>query len=204
VKRFRDRDLGVIVTLRGRLPTPSIEFSSNAEYAISTSDLISYLIIGTPGFDFGANATTSQIVASLLSPTVSAFTAGQLRRVFGSAIDLSVELGTYNTGPAGGNIFSTENLNNYLNTATITGGREVYRNLYVGVSAGVCALRSGDLTGVGGKIEYNFKPDVSFQTTFEPSTSTANRANCFQGQQQLNIVPAPSQFTFSLHRTWRF
>ena len=57
VRRPGDRDLGVIVNLHGRLlPYPVIDFNSNADYAIAQSDLISYLLIGRPGFDYGADA----------------------------------------------------------------------------------------------------------------------------------------------------
>ena len=46
VRRAGDRDLGVIVSLNGPLvPYPGIDFSSNAGYDISQSDLISYLLI---------------------------------------------------------------------------------------------------------------------------------------------------------------
>lgn len=206
VKQFRDRDLGVIVNLKGRLPNPTIEFSSNAEYAISQSDLISYLITGAPGFDFGSNGqqnNAKQIVASLLSPTISAVTADQLRRVFGSSIDLSVELGTYNVGDQNTNPFAAENIRAYLNTATISGGKEVYKNVYLGLTAGVCALSAGNLAnGLGGKADYTFKPQLSFELTYEPSTYT--RGSCQQSQQTLSLIPSPSQFSFSLRHTWRF
>ena len=56
VRRAGDRDLGVIVNLNGpSIPYPGIDFSSNAGYDISQSDLISYLLIRKPGFDFGQN-----------------------------------------------------------------------------------------------------------------------------------------------------
>ncbi len=82
-------DLSVIVNLNGRLlPYPVIDFKSTADYQISTSDLLSYLLTGSPGFDFGANAGTSQILSSLLAPTLSAIAANALRPSLGSWVDV--------------------------------------------------------------------------------------------------------------------
>ena len=71
-------DLGVIVRLRGPLiPYPKIEFSSTGvDYEIPQSDLLSYLLIGKPGFDFGQNAQASQIVASFRVAAERALAAG--------------------------------------------------------------------------------------------------------------------------------
>ena len=75
-------DLGVIVSLHGPLiPYPVIDFSATGvDYEIPPSDLVSYLLTGKPGFDFGQNPQSSQVVASFLAPTVSAFAADRLRQ----------------------------------------------------------------------------------------------------------------------------
>ena len=81
LKRAQDKDLGIIVKLQGPLvPYPGITFSSNSDFEIAQSDLVSYMLTGKPGFDFGANAQTSQVLASFLGPTVSAYTADKLRQ----------------------------------------------------------------------------------------------------------------------------
>src|SRR5689334_21326450 len=74
VKQYHDRDLGVIVNLRGPLlPYPQIDFSSYADYAISESDLVSYLVTGAPGFEL--NPSNKEVLAQFIGPTVSALTA---------------------------------------------------------------------------------------------------------------------------------
>jgi hypothetical protein len=82
-------DLGVIVHLYGPLiPYPVIDFSATGvDYEIPQSDLVSYLLTGKPGFDFGQNPQSSQVIASFLGPTVSAFAADRLRQFLGSGID---------------------------------------------------------------------------------------------------------------------
>jgi hypothetical protein len=209
VNKFNDRPLGVIVNLKGYMPNPVLEFSSDADYDISTSDLVSYLIIGQPGFDFGANAQASQLLASVLSPTISAFTADRLRGVLGSFVDLQLEFGNYQVGGAGQNPFSSASIRNYLYTASITAEKRVYRDLYLGVNAGLCGLRDiaqKGLTGVGAKAEYRFKPELSLQASYDPPSEA--RTSCleegYQLSQLLGLVKSPGQFAFSVRHSWRF
>src|SRR5262249_38298210 len=83
------RDLSVIVHLTGRvLPTFHIELSNTGDYQIAASDLLSYLLIGSPGFDFGANAGTQQILSSVLGPTANAALSNALRNSLGSWVDV--------------------------------------------------------------------------------------------------------------------
>jgi autotransporter translocation and assembly factor TamB len=200
VKQFRERDLGVIVNLKGRMPNPQIEFASDADYAISTSDLLSYLITGTPGFDFSANQ--SQVLASFLSPTISALAADRLRRSLGSFVDaFQFELGTYNANGQGS---TSRNISDYLLTATINAEKRLTRELYLGVNTGLCGFRTGNyFSGVGAKLEYRFQPNLSLQSAYEPASQS--RTSCIQSEQTLlGLVPTPSQISFALRHTWRF
>lgn len=203
VQQFRDRPLGVIVNLKGRLPNPTISFSSDADYTIDQSDLLSYLITGAPGFDFGTDQ--KQLIASVLSPTLSAVAADRLRQTLGSFVDaFQFELGTYDVGATGGSAFSSENIRNYLSTASIQTGYSVGSNVYLTVNAGVCGISHGEISGFGGSIEYRFRPDFSFQAAFEPGSQS--RTNCLANTQGtlLGLIPTPGQFSFTIHRTWRF
>lgn len=209
VKQFKDRDLGVIVNLKGRIPNPTLTFTSDADYEIATSDLLSYLITGTPGFDFGADPNTRQVLAQLLSPTISAYAADRLRRSLGSFVDaFQFELGTYNVGSQGSSAFSSSNVRSYLSTATIDAEKQVYRDVYLGVNAGLCGIRdigNGSLAGLGVKIEYRFQPNLSFQAAYDPPQ--LSRTSCIADagtQNLLGLVPSPSQFSFAVRHTWRF
>ena len=64
VKRYHERDLGVVVNLSGPLlPYPVIDLQSRDEYGyqISTTDVLSYLLTGKPGFDFGRISISSSL-----------------------------------------------------------------------------------------------------------------------------------------------
>jgi translocation and assembly module TamB len=202
VKQPRDRDLGVIVRLQGRMPSPVIEFSSDADYTIATSDLISYLLTGQPGFDFGANPQAAQVLSSFLAPTISAVAADRLRRAFGSWLDaFQLQFGAYGDTQNG---FSLQNnFKNYLTTATIETGKQLTSDLYLSVNTGLCQLQNGrGLRGVGAKLEYRFDPTLSLQTAYDPATATTT---CNETQQFLfGTTPTPAQISFALRHTWRF
>ena len=200
VRRAGDRDLGVIVALNGPLlPYPGIDFSSNAGYEIPPSDLISYLIAGKPGFDYGQN---KEVVLSVLAPTLSAVAADQLRKGFGSMIDVfRFQLGTASSG-------STANTNawaSYLQGSTID-VEQRFKNVFVSANVGFCQFAGQNqgfnaLNSVGAKAEYQFKPELSLKLSYDPSTSSRV---CNLQQGIAGFAQTPWQVGLSLLRTWRF
>jgi translocation and assembly module TamB len=202
VKQYKDRDVGVIVDLKGRMPSPKIEFSSNIGYELSQSDLLSYLIIGKPGFDFGANGQATQVLASFLAPTISAVAADRLRQNFGSMFSVfSFELGAANPAQQNGGFFNSGALSQYLSNATIGAEKQVTSNLYVSLNTGLCQLQYSRLS-LGAKLEYHFDPTLSMQAGYDPATYTRT---CNVGQQIVTgTVPTPPNWSLSLFHTWRF
>ncbi len=203
VKQYRDRDLGVIVNLRGPLiPYPGITFSSNADYAISQSDLVSYLVTGAPGFEL--NNQTREALAQFIGPTVSAAAASSLRSLVGPFFDaFRFELGT---GQQPGQTSTTSNLQQYLYGATFGVEKQFADKMYLSLNTGLCqfennAQSSNLLSGVGAKVEYRFDPKLSTQLAYDPATATRT---CSPGQSIIGIVPTPNQFSVSLHHTFRF
>jgi translocation and assembly module TamB len=209
VKQFRDKDLGIFVHLHGPLlPNPVIDFQSNADYEISTSDLLSYLITGRPGFDFNANQ--SQVVGSFLAPTVSALTSSALRQTFGSRLDMiQFQLGTSGSTSAAGATTTSSPFSQYLLGSTIGAEKQFNNNLFLSVNTGLCQF-SGNTnspvtpyTLVGAKVEYRFKPTLSTQIAYDPPNQ-GKTGSCGQGQFIIGLVPTPGQFSLGLFHTWRF
>jgi translocation and assembly module TamB len=211
VKQYRDRDLEIRVNLLGPvLPYPEIDISSNQEY-ISTSDLLSYLLTGRPGFDFASNPNTQQVVASFLAPTVSAYTADKLRQSFGSVFDaFRFELGGANNAQNPGAQAGNLGLSSYFYGATIGAEKQFANNLFLSVNTGLCQFDPNrvsnnssinPLANLGAKVEYRFKPTLSGQLTYDPSTQART---CSNGLTTIGVVPTPPQFGLSLSHTWRF
>ncbi|HEY4306449.1 MAG TPA: translocation/assembly module TamB domain-containing protein [Gemmatimonadaceae bacterium] len=199
VRRQRDRDLNVIVNLTGRLPTPQLSFQSDNDYTLEASDLLSYLVIGQPGFDFTNNGGFAT-VGSFLSPTLSALAADALRNTalgsFGASFQL--ELGQFdnNSTTTTSNAFQS-----YLRSASLDLGVPLYKNLFLGVNAGAC-LVYGQLNSLGAKIEYRFRPDMSLQASYDPA-QIDNSRGCTDSRFA-GLVPSVAQFSFAVRKTWRF
>ena len=209
VKQYHDRDLGVIVNLRGPLlPYPEISFNSNADYTISTTDLLSYLLVGKAGFDFSQSRGASQILA-VLAPTLSAVAADQIRQQVPGLDVLNFEFGAAASGAQSDNAgtFSNLRLSDYLYTSTIGAGKQVTRDLFVSVNTGLCALESGGFTGAnwlagaGAKVEYRITDRFSVQGSYDPATATRT---CGSNRAFIGIAPTPPNFGISLSHTWRF
>jgi hypothetical protein len=209
VKQYRDRDIGVIVNLHGRMPNPNIDFKSTTEYAISQSDLVSYLITGRPGLDLGGanNTGASQVLANVLAPTLSAVAAAGLRQNLGSWFDmLQFQLGSADNA-TGQNPFDPRNFSQYLNGATIGAEKQFGGNLYFNLNTGLCGFTQNTsnftaLGSLGAKVEYRFDPTLSAQVAYDPPT--ANRICSRESQLLTGFQPTPGQFSFSLSHTWRF
>jgi translocation and assembly module TamB len=205
VRRPGDRDLGVIVNLHGRLlPYPVIDFSSNADYTIAQSDLISYLLIGRPGFDYAANANTAQTVFSVLSPTLSALAADQVRSRLGlsSVFDaLQFQLGSTDlSGTAGSNV------REILTGATI-GAERQFKSVFVSLSTGFCQFQSNqnfDLRQLlGAKAEWRFAPERA-NTALKLSYDPPAESRICGPQSIIGFVKTPLQLGLSFSHSWRF
>jgi hypothetical protein len=210
VKQYRDRDIGVIVNLHGRIPNYTVDFKSTTEYFISQSDLVSYLITGRPGLDFGGganNSGASQVLANVLAPTLSAVAAAGLRQNLGSWFDmLQFQLGSADNSTTQ-NPFDPRNFSQYLNGATIGAEKQFGGNLFFNVNTGLCqftqnASAFAPLGSLGAKVEYRFDPALSLQVAYDPPT--ANRICSRESQLLTGFQPTPGQFSFSLSHTWRF
>jgi translocation and assembly module TamB len=207
VKQYHDRDLNVIVDLRGRLKTPTIRFSSDADYEMSQSDVVSYLVLGKPGLDFGANSDARQLLADVIAPTVSAFAAERLRQSgLGSFADVfQFQLGSANL--AGSNAYALTSYASFLSGSTIGAETRLTNNLSLNVNTGLCqqnfqGTRSA-LTGLGAKAEYRLKASTSVQLAYDPPT--ASRTCNADGQQSIvGLVPTPPNFSLAFSHTWRF
>ena len=209
VKQYHDRDLGVIVNLYGPLlPYPVIDLKSNADYTISETDLLSYLLTGKPGFDFGSANGGSQVLA-LLAPTLSAVAADRIRQSVPGLGMLRFELGTTNgTQAENAGAFSNLRLTDYLYSSTIGAEKQVTKDLFLSVNTGFCQF-SGEtgftganwLAGAGAKVEYRVTDRLSVQGAYDPATVTRT---CGGKQSFIGVVPTPQNFSISLSHTWRF
>jgi translocation and assembly module TamB len=207
VKRPSQADLGVIVHLHGPFyPYPVIDFTSNENYDISQSDLVSYLVTGQPSFQLqGEMKNNLNAAAAVLLPSASSVLSASLLQQVPFLDALTFQGGaTENFGAVGKDPYS-----DILRTARIGGEKQVSNNLFVSLSAGLCPFAPSSTVGndqlsflnsLGWKVEYRFDPKLSLQAGLEPSSS----ARTCQTETLRGLVPTPRQWGISLFRSWRF
>jgi hypothetical protein len=183
-----------------------VDLTSTESYSISPSDLVSYLLIGQPGFDFASNPDVTQTLAQVLAPTASAVLGNALRGSLGSWVDLlqfqggAADQATSVSGTQPGLLQS------FFATASIGGETQVTSKLFFTFSAGLCQLSGRAGAGqsatdaLSGQLEWRFRPDLKVQGGREAPTSAR-----YCGSSLVpGIVETPPQWSLSLFKTWRF
>jgi hypothetical protein len=195
-----EKDLGVLVTLSGRLiPYPGIDLKpSNSEFDIGPSDLVSYLLTGKPGFDYGANAQATQAIASFLGPTFSAYAADKLRNTpLGSFLDFQLQFGQSVAAAS-----TTDAIKQTLYNSTVGAGKQL-GNVFLSVSSNFCGLYGNQGYSardmLGAQAEYRFNSTLSSKVAYDPGT--AGRV-CNANQDYITFIRQPSQVSFSFSQTW--
>jgi len=205
VRRPGDRDLGVIVTLQGRLlPSPSYGLISNADYAIAQSDLVSYLLIGRAGFDYTANQQTSDAVSAFLAPTVSAYATDRLRQQLSFFDAFRLDFGQRVVD--NGAIVSNDNqkLMDWFYSSSIAAEKQ-FGPLLMSVNQGLCGFQSdgsgpiNPTSSLGARAELRLARELSFNLSYDPP----NAGRCWKANV-IGLVQTPGQFGLSFSHTWRF
>jgi translocation and assembly module TamB len=212
VRTSSGSDLRIRVRLTGPLfPNPTVTLESAESFALSHSNLVSYLIFGQPEFELGTERQGYvQLAAQTLFPSLSTFGASQLRNYLGSDIIQlrpgSTDLASFGGAGGGDRKFS---FTEYIRTSRIGAEKQLTDNLFVSVSTPLCQFGVGGqensssqflevVNGLSGKVEYRLSRDASLKAGKEPSALLCGRATTGR------VVPTPSQWGLSLFKTWRF
>jgi translocation and assembly module TamB len=213
VKRANSTDLRIVVRLRGSITNPSVTLESGESYQIATSDLVSYLIFGVQSFELSAQDTrTAQLAAQTLIPTGQAVLSNQLRGLIGSWSDY-IQL---RPGALDAQKFSagqrSDAVLNFVYTTRVGSEIQLSDNVFMSVSAGLCQLNPSNqgttnelldfANGLSGQLQYRFSPTTSIKAGREPPASSLYCSK--SGISGRAFVPTPSQWGFSLLKSWRF
>lgn len=212
IRNGNNESIRIRVRLTGPLyPNPIVSLESGESYALSQSDLVSYLIFGQPNFELGnQNQSYVQLAVQTLFPTAQTFTGSQLRSVLGSWADIfQLRLGT--SDPKAFTNFATsgEGFSSAFWTSRLGAEKQLSDNVYVSLSTGICQLKPQDQTnttsqwwdfynGLSGKIEWRLSGTAAVKAGKEPSAQICGRPTIGR------VVPTPSQWGVSLFKSWRF
>lgn len=204
-------DLRVRVRLSGPLAAPIVSLESAESFALSQSDLVSYLIFGQPQFALGTQQEDYyRLALQTILPTVSVGVGEQLRRWLGGLADV-IEL---RPGVANTSVFFGQNtasrveaLENFVYSSRIAAEYQLTDQLFLSASTPICGLTDQNLEfieGLSGRIEWRLSSDASLRAGKEPSATALLCRTSSGGQVVSRTIQAPSQWGLSLFKTWRF
>jgi translocation and assembly module TamB len=211
-------DVPIIVDVTDRLLTPKVTPRSEANFPISQSDLISYLVFDEPGFDIlGQTQRTlggEGLVSSLFTPIATTWASDQLKnRLLGRWFDqFRLSTASLDQSTAGN---SAANL--LFNTRATAGKSFRDNTIFTGISYGFCSLNSqyrqqassqgySALDQLGVNVDYRLPSSLTTGATLqfasEPSTQSLLCSPSYTGSQ--GIAPTPRQLSFSYLKFWRW
>jgi translocation and assembly module TamB len=198
VRQVDRPDVRIRADIGGTLRDPRLALSSDERIAISTTEILSYLVFGAPTFALGqANTAALRPVVSALLPTLGTFVERELAEEVGF-----FDLFQIQTPALGQQSVSTLNETaNFLSGVRLGVGKQIGERTFVTANAGLCALSGGEnrLTqALGVTIEQRLNSGFSLQLGTEPATSSLL---CGRGIADINT---PRQFGFDLFREWSF
>ncbi len=195
--RRNEGDIKIGAHLTGTTALPRLDlFSDDLGSAASQTEIISYLVFGTPSFALdGRSQSTVESATAALVPTVGGFLEGVLSTLLPFFNSLQV---TSLQGTASSVLQSP--VDGLLNSFAITGGKQLSAYTFANVSVGVC--RGSQLSSVksppawfGLSAEYRPKERLSAVASMDPGASPCNRVGNFFDRYQ---------FGLDLFRDWRW
>ena len=194
-------DVRIRANIGGTLQNIRLSLSSDERIAISTTEILSYLVFGAPTFALGdQNSSNLRPFASALLPTAGALLEEKLSEEFGGFIDLfQIQAGGIQESSAG----IGQSGRAIASASRIGIGTQLNDRTFITANAGLCGLSKGGSTvrfeeSLGLSVERRIGRSTSAQLGMEPAASALV---CERGQVQINT---PRQFGFDLFREWSF
>jgi hypothetical protein len=193
-----------------------VTLESAESFQMSQSEMVSYLIFGVPDFQLGsADRGAVQLAAQTLFPSAQTLAAAQLRNFLGSWADIvQLRVGSTDVNAlTGGQSRTTqgEALKQLFLTSRLGAEKQLTDRVFVSLSTGICSLSQSNnqlgtttqledfYNGLSGKFEYRLSRDASIKAGKEPAQS-----QLICGRSTSRLVAAPTQWGFSLFKSWRF
>nr|MBA3890973.1 translocation/assembly module TamB domain-containing protein [Gemmatimonadaceae bacterium] len=141
VQQYQQEDVRVRARLTGfLLPQPTLVLESASGYALSQSDLISYLVTGRPSVEIGSFTDRgAETATSVLLPTIGTWASGTLRDQLGGWVDqIRFETGTADTDLRTAQEVLEKGLLEAFYTSRLGGEKQIGENWFVALSSGLC------------------------------------------------------------------
>lgn len=205
-------EVPIVIDVTDRLLTPKVTPRSEASFQISQSDLISYIVVGEPGFFDALGQTTgigSQTLASALFTPIATSAAAEILRkqLLGNWVD-QLRFDAVSLDQSA-NALEKQSLR-------LTGGKEFMNGrVFLSLSTGLCGFDQASrqanegVTGIGQQFGFNAEvrlrssltTGATWQFATEPSTEALL---CSPGYKPVGIGPTPRQYSLSFLKFWRW
>jgi hypothetical protein len=196
------QDVRIIAHIGGTLLDPKLDLSSDTRFALSYTEILSYLVFGQPSLLGSGDQNNSALrpVAQALLPSAGALIERAINSQIGFFDVVQVQTGnTNNYNDPAQNSAAT----NFLSGSRIGVGKQLGQNAFLTANAGLCALGAGGqgsfTNSIGITLEYRLAQHFSLQASLEPPTTSLL---CRPGAN--TIGTRPRQLGFDLFRDWSF
>ena len=197
------QDVRIIAHIGGTLLDPKLDLSSDERFALSYTEILSYLVFGQPSLLGTGQESNNALrpVAQALLPSAGAL----IERAINSQIGFFdvVQVQTGNTNGAYNDPTSSSAAQNFLSGSRIGVGKQLGQRAFLTANAGLCALGAGSqgsfTNSIGITLEYRLAQHFSLQASLEPPTTSLL---CRPGAN--TIGTRPRQLGFDLFRDWSF
>ncbi|HSU94208.1 MAG TPA: translocation/assembly module TamB [Gemmatimonadaceae bacterium] len=196
------QDVRIIAHIGGTLLDPKLDLSSDTRFALSYTEILSYLVFGQPSLLGSGDQNNSALrpVAQALLPSAGALIERAINSQIGFFDVVQVQTGnTNNYNDPAQNSAAT----NFLSGSRIGVGKQLGPKAFLTANAGLCALGAGGqgsfTNSIGITLEYRLAQHFSLQGSLEPPTTSLL---CRPGAN--TIGTRPRQLGFDLFRDWSF
>ena len=197
------QDVRIIAHIGGTLLDPKLDLSSDTRFALSYTEILSYLVFGQPSLLGAGDQNNSALrpVAQALLPSAGALIERAINSQIGFFDVVQVQTGNTNNynDPTQNSAAA-----NFLSGSRIGVGKQLGQNAFLTANAGLCSLgltgQQGSFTNsIGITLEYRLAQHFSLQASLEPPTTSLL---CRPGAN--TIGTRPRQLGFDLFRDWSF
>lgn len=197
VRQADREDVKIGARLTGTVREPRLVLSSSdLGSTASETEIISYLIFGSPSFALDNNGTWAvRTATAALVPSLG----GAVERALGGRIPFISELQVTTVAGDSPTDFTLNSFEGLLNSLALTAGSQIGTDSYLNVSAGVCRGESRAASALarwfGIAVEYRPRERLSALLSLNPGSTPCNRVGTFSQIYQ---------FGLDLYRDWRW
>jgi len=197
VRQAEREDVKIGARLVGTVREPRLVLSSSdLGTAASETEIISYLLFGSPSFALDNNGTWAvRTATAALVPSLG----GAVERALGGRLPFISELQVTTVAGNSPTDFTLNSFDGLLNSLALTAGTQLGTDSYLNLSGGVCRGEKQAASSLarwfGVAVEYRPREKLSALLSLNPGSSPCNRVGTFSQIYQ---------FGLDLYRDWRW